>query len=282
MKRINTHSFADLDALASTWSLKRFNPEFRDAEVIFRPANWDGAGLDIENEVALDIEAGGKGLKGVLDADGKRHSAFAQLVRSLCNPVQRYALQPLVDFIDAEDVSGSPIREIAPESSPAAQTLLTHVSVKGVLSALREVNRDDAFLLARMSEIFEGMFLSGISRFRAQDETKKAVWFARGKVALLVDGLEESTMGRLFRMGAQIVVYSNASGLGAVRDSKITDLNVATSEVLAVIEAAGEKDDWFIHTAGFIVARGTRKAPAKTPSRVNPRDLAEAVAKLFA
>lgn len=36
---------------------------------------------------------------------------------------------------------------------------------------------------------------------------------------------------------------------GAVRDSKFKDPNLATAEVLALIETSGEKDDWFIHVA---------------------------------
>jgi hypothetical protein len=52
-------------------------------------------------------------------------------------------------------------------------------------------------------------------------------------------------------------------------------------EICAVVEAAGEAKEWFAHTAGFLFCRGSRKARAENPSKVKPRTLAEAAAKLL-
>jgi len=81
----------------------------------------------------------------------------------------------------------------------------------------------------------------------------------------------------LFSRGADFVVYVDGNNLGVVRRTDCS-ISTATDRLLGLIREAGEEGEWFVHPAGFLVARGTRKAPARTPSRLTAKQIADAVA----
>ena len=81
MPRIFTHQNPDLDAILSVCMLWHYADAFRGAKVVLVPANWDGASLGY-GDIAVDLEAGGHGIKGVVDDDGTVHSCFAALMKS--------------------------------------------------------------------------------------------------------------------------------------------------------------------------------------------------------
>lgn len=77
--RIFTHINVDLDATASVWAARYFMANMAGAPVEFRPADWDGAEM-IQGDIAVDINAGGRGIKGEKGLDGTVHSCFASIM----------------------------------------------------------------------------------------------------------------------------------------------------------------------------------------------------------
>jgi len=80
-----------------------------------------------------------------------------------------------------------------------------------------------------------------------------------------------ATNGVLFEeRGVRVIVYVDGNNLGVIRHGD-ESLRMDHAEICAVVEAAGETNEWFAHPAGFLFCRGSRKAPAENPSKVNPR-----------
>ena len=100
--KIFTHVSVDLDAAGSVWAAKRFIPGADKAEVVFVPANWDGTGMD-NGDIAVDIYAGGKGVKGRVSPDGHTHSCFQTILERFALRADKLALCNLTAFIDACD-----------------------------------------------------------------------------------------------------------------------------------------------------------------------------------
>lgn len=274
-----THLNVDLDAACSVWAAKQFIPGAKEAAVEFRPANWDGNDM-AEGDLALDIDAGGRGLKGEKGENGIVHSCVLSIVEKYASPADQSALASLVRFVDAHDAHGSAVKFLAPEASDEAQRVLGTTGLNSVFRALQSFHRNnDALVLERMSEIFSGLLQAGRARVRGETEADRAEILPGGKVAMVVNSKEFATNGILFERGVRIIVYQDGHNLGLIRSGEEI-LRMDHPEFKAVVESAGELTEWFAHPAGFLFCRGSRKAPAENPSKVNPRTLAEVAAKL--
>ena len=275
-RKIYTHFRVDLDAAASVWAVRTFVPGFEGAQVVFVPASWSGEELT-DQDIAVDLPAGGRGLKGELDADGVQHSSFATIVARWASPEDRKALARVIQFVDAQDAHGSAVKHLAPGLDPEAAEVLASTGLNAVLRALQAHHpRNDGLVVERLGEILSGMLEAGRARIRAEAEADRAELVGGGLVAIVRNAREFATNGILFSRGVKAVVFDDSPNLGVLRaDSVRTRMDHPA--ILRVVQAAGEESEWFRHPAGFLFARGSRKAPAKTPSKVDPRVLAEAV-----
>lgn len=271
--KIYTHINPDLDAVCSVWAVRNFVPGFSLADVEFVRANWDGKDLT-ENDIAVDLEAGGKGIKGNMDKDGTTHSAFATIVARYADEEDKRALEHFVQYVDAQDAHGSAVEYLAPNIDERAKEILSSSGVNTVLRALQAQYRDDVKIVSVFGEILDGLYKMGLSRIRAEKEADRAEWV--GKVAVIRNAKEFGTNGELFRRGARAVVYVDGPNLGVVRASTV-EARMDHSSIRSLI---GDEEGWFFHPAGFMASRGSRKAPATTPSRVDPARLAEIVNKV--
>lgn len=239
-----------------------------------------------DGDLAVDIAAGGRGLKGQKDPDGTVHACFSQIIVEHAPAEDRQALARLIAFIDAQDAHGSAVQHLAPGLDREAAEVLASSGINAVLRALQSRHpRNDALVCERMAEIFDGMLQAGRARARAEAEADRAEVLPGGKVAIVRDSREFATNGVLFERGVRVIVYVDGMNIGLIRHSDET-LRMDALDFRGTIAVAGEHigDDpggWFAHPAGFLFCRGSRKAPATTPSRVDPRDLAEAARLLL-
>lgn len=274
---IYTHVNPDLDAVSSIWAVKKFIPGYADHPVSYVNANWNGAGMT-EADIAVDIEAGGRGTKGEKDADGRPHSCFVFIVNKHAPEEDRTALKSVIEFIDAQDSYGSAIKYLAPELNPKAAEILRVVTIGSIFRALQISYKEPFDVLEVMSAILDGMLEQGRNQLRAEAEADTAKILQSGKVAILRDGRHQATQFKLFDSGIRVIVYANGYDLGIFREGQET-IRMDHPLIKAVVEKAGETREWYSHPTGFLYCRGSRKAPASTPSKVNPADLAHAAQK---
>ena len=275
---IFTHFSVDLDAVASVWFTRKFVPGFSEAGVVFKPANWDGSEMAAA-DIAVDINAGGKGFKGIENPDGTVSACFKGLLTKHGSGEVRTALDDLAGYIDAHDSQGNAFKFLAPDLSEGASRILGAASLNVVLRAIQATNpRNDGVVVEKMGEIFNGILEMNLAKTRAVAEADRAELFGGGVVALVENSREFGTNGILFDQGVQAVIYVDGNNLGAIRAGSC---QVRMDCLAGIVEAAGESADWFGHPAGFLYCRGSRKAPAETPSAVDPRELAEALVKII-
>jgi hypothetical protein len=262
---IHTHRSLDLDAASSVWFYRRFVAP--GAEVMFQPANWDGAGL-AEGDAALDLDCGIKGRHG---ADGRVHSCLATLVEQYASPEDRQALADLVAYVDLQDATGSVVKALG-ILEPTAVRILSATGLNAIFRALKaEAPEADGELLERLAPLFDALLEQGRSVVRAEREADQAQWV--GQVAIQREAREFATMDVLFARGARAVVYVDGANLGVVRADEVTT-RLDQEPLRALVQG---EDRWFFHPSGFMAARGTRKAPVAMPSRVAPEALARVV-----
>jgi hypothetical protein len=111
--KVYTHINVDLDAALSVAAAKEFIPGAREAELVFVPANWDGEGMD-DGDLALDIRAGGRGIKGEQCSDTTVGSCLALIVATHASEADQEALSSLVSYVDAQDAHGHAAKTARP------------------------------------------------------------------------------------------------------------------------------------------------------------------------
>lgn len=277
MKRIFTHIHVDLDAVFSIWAIMQLMKG--PFEIVFVPADFDGTGM-LPGDIAVDIIAGGKGIKGEVDPNGIIHSCFALIIKQYANEEDQLALANLLMYVDLQDSTGSAIKQLASQLPKAAQQVLEAVSLNSVLRSLRFVFwNDDQKIVDHMYPILSGMLESSRSMRRAFVEAKQAK-VIKNSVAIVKNAAEEGTNGVLFSHGIKVVVYANGYDIGIVRNMS-TSLRMDHVAIKTVIQEAGELDSWHFHESGFMANRGCRKSPAVTASKVSAQKLAETLVSLL-
>jgi hypothetical protein len=277
---IVTHISVDLDAAASVWFAKKFLNRY--ARVRFVSADCKVEDLQ-SGEWALDLDCG---LKGEHKPDGTVMTCFASLVKHGDNEA-RQALQPLVEYINMQDTNANAARaflkdlardggiEYGPRFKQIEQTLSV-TGLNAVLGAFRTVKRDDGWVCDQMGIVFDGLLRNLISRMYAAEEARNHEIYEDGpfKVAIVRNSEYGGVNAVMFDdYGVDFVIYIDDNDLGIVRRDGVT---VPTSAGLAGVPE-DERHEWFVHPAGFLTARGTRKAPAKTPSKAHPSEIAQAL-----
>ena len=277
---IYTHSFVDLDAVCSVWAVKQFVPGMSSAEVVHVPANWKGEEL-VSGDIAVDIEANGAGIKGHKGSDGLVYSCFAAIVRQYAPAEDQQVLDLLMTFVDTQDAFGGIVSQLIPDASKEAKAIFATTNLVSVLRALQAYfPQNDKLVTERMGEILTGMLEQGRGRVRAESEADQAEVLPGGQVAIVTDSKEFATNALLFGRGIKIVVYVDGFNIGAVR-ANYCQLHLDHDELWSLIASVGEESQWFAHSAGFLLCRGSRKAKAENPSALSARQLAQAIAKLL-
>lgn len=285
---IVTHEKVDLDACASVWAARRFmckdpNSRFGFISAAFTPPSVVPDGL-----VFVDIDAGGHGLKGTRDADGTTHSCFALIVERFCEDSDKRALAPLIEFVDAQDISANAVRHLAPGLDRDVQNILLRTSIVEVLWGLKEIyeGQGDKDVVDQMFMIFEVLYVNGLQRLKAEADADRAELLGDGKVAIIRQGATPSVNAVLFDRGVAVIVYEDGNDLGVIRNPRVSWIRMDHEGLRAIVQAAGEAvgnggDTWFAHPAGFLFCRGSGVAHAPSPSRVDLRALGDCALRLL-
>jgi len=282
-----THVSVDLDAVASVWYVLNFLAERifgvkkEDIALKFVPANWDGKELN-KNDLALDICAGGKGIKGKQDKDGKVHSCFMLLIEKYGNDQEKAILEDLAYFIDQHDAHGYREAKEFPRSNANIGCFL---SFNDCLHQLKAKFKKDKDVCRAIFNNFDGFHIIKKDEIFNKDDVFKNIEIV-GETAILVKSNNKTHCASkiIFERDYQAYVYINEDSIGIrVRDTAL--VRADHPYIVEVIKEANEKigrDGWFLHPAGYLACWGSKKSPAQKPSRVDPYKLAKAYNRALA
>jgi len=184
----------------------------------------------------------------------------------------------LVELADYSDM-GKILRQPAP---------VKYFHVTGLINALRTRGWTDIYILADMFEMLE-CYSTMLQKLVEAEKLVKDVLIiklGRCKVAV-VENKPHAVNQYLFEHeGVDFIIFKDGNNLGITRNAMVNkpDLNrlkPALEERLREKGKPEEFKEWFFHPAGFIVARGTRKHPAETPSVLTPQDLLELLSTIL-
>jgi|SaaInl7_150m_RNA_FD_contig_21_2022702_length_959_multi_11_in_0_out_0_2 hypothetical protein len=257
--KIYTHSYVDLDAAFSASLVKLHNSD-KKCTIEFVSADHDGVGLDTDS-IIVDLEAGGKGLKG-------DKSAFSSYLNMYCKNTYKEAFTNLSRFIDAQDSTGdwSTGYEIYGEGMESIPTL------QYLFNSLRSSYDDDKALVNFAHNVLIGELKNYKKYRKALVEAEEAEWVYNN--IAITKGVETQTTGILFSKGADFVIYEDGNNLGVLRSKYLAEVNLGN-------KLKSELPSWFHHESGFLSSWGTRKAIKSTPPSISSEQLAGIIHTLF-
>lgn len=272
--KIFTHQNMDLDnASAVSLALRIYNLDF-DA-VHYVGADYDGTTM-ANDDVAIDIEANGKGEKGRIVTRGNKTfvlSAFSLVVEKIKEVKMQKAYSDLAVFIDALDSTGNWVTAYYPHIVGDTKEARRIPTILDTFFALKHFyGLNDLELLKAWKPIIDGLWNRQLSELRANKEAEDAEW-PFDHIAIIYSSKEPATMSKVHAQGAHFIIYEDGNNLGVKRGNKV-DVNLGKHlhEVLP---------DWFHHKAGFLSCWGSHKAPKSTPANISAIKLAEMVSQIL-
>jgi len=259
--KVVVHPNVDLDAVACIAMLGG------DVEVAFVPA---GATQLPENLAGARVLDHPLGEKGRLDEDGTRHSALASM------PESKTADPRLVAEIDEQDSTGL-VRNPRFSLGEIMLAIKTYLSGSGLDS-----EAFDRAVIAAMAPIIWGINARWARKQAALEVARSIniVQVADFKVATPPSGEQPVDLGLVLNesFGCSLQIYVEGNNIGVFRypGRNAPDLR----------RLSGLLPGWFIHSAGFLAAWGSKKSPSKIPppqgTPQNSTELLDVLRKVFA
>ena len=248
-------------------------PSHKTSTIRLKNANWDGNGIR-SGDIALDMHAGGHGIKGETDPDGTVHSCAATILNTFAPQIAQEALKPFIAYIDAHDAFGRAVSYLFPEMELDEARQFGSIAFGSIVLAIRNQNEHRIHETVRtVIKIFNGIIEKYQSKALARIDAKKATILSEGRIALAMN-LHHGVPSVLFAEGAQFVIFVNGYRMGIIRAHGNT-CPTSHPRVQQYVRKCKEESEWFAHTSGFLYARGTKKVVVKSPSSVDPHKLAQ-------
>lgn len=244
------------------WRLLNPNTEYN---LLFVPANWDGKAdpkgrwpAFADGDVALDLQAGGHGIKGHPSAFSHVLMTFgtAELIQQLAW-IGRY-----VDAVDQGQRSGGEF-----------------ITLNHTINALGKV-MTSAGMIDFCMTFMRGHIIIQQGKAEAEAMANAASWPTPG-LAVRCDSGNGAVNALLFERGARVIVFQTPDSVGVLRRSG-DPLNLAEGPLVEFLRSTGEPIQpptggvgWFIHPDGFLVTSRSTKAEATFVTKITAAQLAE-------
>jgi len=269
---IVTHHAPDLDAIASTWLLKKFDAQhFADAQIAFvspgstiSQQELDELGIQVHEVTYVDTGFG-KFDHHQPERAMKRVCATSLVYDHLCeiHPELKIdeALQTIVEFTNQIDH----FEEIHwPEAQNSRQLFMIQELIRG--HEYTDPHNDDSQLHFGF-QCLENAYANLTQHFKALEiinRKGKTIEIKNGKALVLLTR-NDNTIKVAQKQGYLLVARKDPK-LGHIRIKARPDAPFNLDELEKKVLAADQKGTWFYHGSGKMLLNGSTKNPSQIPS----------------
>ncbi len=275
-KIIVTHLKPDLDAVASVWLIRRFWPEWSEAEVKFVPAGSNYQSQ--ENEEVITVDTGGGQFDHHQASKGQVVTSATKLVWQATFKMRNFketekeALNKMVDVITQIDN----FRELAwPEADSDKYTFL----LSEIVDAWSGIYSQDYLRVATLAGLaLDGVLLAFKSRVRAEKDIKNKGWqfktpWGKGLAVETANGAVEH-LGQ--KIGYSLVVRKDPQK-GNLRIVGRWDRGVDLSQTYDILSRKEKQATWFLHNSKCMLLNGAGSNPKMKPSRLSLEEVVKII-----
>lgn len=265
MKTIVTHISPDLDAIASTWLIKRYLPEWESAEHEFAPAGetLDGKKVDSDPDVIhVDTGCGRFDHHQLSERSSATKRVFDYLAEEgYVREKDFEAIEHMVSFITEIDNFGE-------VHFPDPADIRYNFCLHEFIYPLRGQFSSDKELVFMVMLILDSILYTVKNNLRAEDEIREGVVIKTklGK-ALLMETKNESAVKHALKKGYEIVIRKDPES-GTVRIKTQPNEKYDLTDLYNRIVKVDTKATWFLHASKNMLLNGSTKNPNSIPSKL--------------
>ncbi|MEN9327398.1 MAG: hypothetical protein RI947_206 [Candidatus Parcubacteria bacterium] len=274
MKTLVTHIRPDLDALASSWLIRRYMPGWSEARMAFVPAGktLDNKGPDADADI-IHVDTG----RGNFD----HHQFKAKLSATLIvfNYLNEHkhiptndiaALKRLADFANIIDNFGE-------VDFPSPDADVYDLSLGTLIDGVAMNESDDSKLASYSYILLDAAASLLKKKVEAEQELPRGITFdsAMGK-SLGLSTTNEETVKLAQKKGYQLVVRKDPDR-GFVRLKTPPNPAYDLTPIYNKLKEADPDADWFLHSSLNMLLNGSSKNPNVTPSKLQLNEIIDIV-----
>lgn len=266
MKKIITHINPDLDAICSVWLLKKFHPDFKEAEIIFVPAGetYENKQVDSDpNIIHVDTGEGKFDHHQLVEKTCSAELLFKYLKSKFGFLKNDKSLIRLIKLVIEIDHFGECLW-------PQADADYYELGIVDILNGLKLAGLlDDNGLINFGSKCLEGIHSSLKIKTEAEDELKKSQEFqtpwGRGIACLTAN----STVIKLGQKKGFVLVVQKDPETELVRIKARPDSKVDLTKAYEEFKRLDPQATWFLHINKKMLLNGSTRNPKMKPTNLS-------------
>lgn len=274
MKTIVTHISPDLDAIASTWLIRRFLPGWEEADMAFTPQqeDWNGVRPDSDPDILYTDTGFGKFDHHHLPertSATKRVFEYLHMNDHIPSKISE-AVSRMVDHINEID-------HFAEVSFPDPSHDRYEFMLYQIVSGVKKKGISDAKLLQQIYPLLDGVLEIFVFKIRAEKEIQKGFIFqsSYGK-SIAMNSTNDESMRLAQKMGYSLVVMKHAQ-LGFARIKTLPSPKLDLTPVYELIKKRDTKGYWYLHILKNMLLNGSSKTPNAVPTPLSLQELIEII-----
>ena len=270
---IVTHKNPDPDAICAVWLLRRYHPDFEEAELCFIPAGstYQSKKVDGDSEV-VHVDTG----FGRFDHHHlKERTCAARKVLDFLNipPDEKEVLEKLVEIIIQDDHFEDCVW-------PEAGNNRYSFWLTPILDGLKRGGLlNDQGLIEFGSKCLDGILTSLKLKLEAEKEIEEdGIEFeSPWGPGLGIESKNDEVLKVGQKQGRVLVVRKDPGGM--VRIKVRPDSGADLTKIYQILNQKDPKATWFLHQSKKMLLNGSYKNPEMVPSKLSLREMIEAVKK---
>src|SRR3989339_1696228 len=274
MKTIVTHLSPDLDAIASVWLIKKYFPDWNNAQIKFVPS---GTTLDDQlpdsdkNIIHVDTGMGKFDHHQTNDYTSATKLVYKYLVgRDLIEEKEIKSLEKIVDYVNSTDHFAEVFY-----SEPDADRY--DFMIRQLVDGLKVINREETALIDIIFQLLEAVLVVFKNKVNAEEEIKKGFVFRSylGK-SLAIETKNEETVKLALKKGFSLVIRRHPE-VGFTRIKTLPDAKSSLKPVYEKIIKIDKKGSWFFHISGHMLLNGSSGNPKLIPTPLSLNKIIEII-----
>ncbi len=272
MNSIVTHQSVDIDSITSCWLIKRFLPDWKDAELAFMPA---GSTLNKEppdsNPSVIHVDTG----LGKFDHhQTNEYTSAAKLVYTFLvqkGHVHQKLQKPLEKLVSIVNESDHFAEVFYPEASSDRYDFLLSQIIEGLKGPVGDDKKITEMVFVLLDAILQVLR----NKVKAEEAIAKGFVFqSRWGKSLAMESKNEEAVKLALKQGFQLVIKKDPDRGNArikTRPEKKLDLTPLHDK----IKEYDEKGTWFLHISKNMLLNSSSKNPNFVPTVLSLQRLIE-------
>lgn len=276
-KLIITHISPDLDAITSSWLVKRYLPGWSGAEHAFVPAGdtYEGKDPDVNPEI-IHVDTG----LGNFDhhQSSERSSATEKVFKYLIanNHIKDKDIPAIEEMVKHTTLIDNFQEVNFPEPTNPRYAYLVHEFIYNLRAQLTS----DQELISMVMLILDSVFFTIKNNLKAEEEIAEGIILnsSLGKV-LLMETKNEAAVKYALKKGFEIVVRHDPDSKN-IRIKTQPSSKFDLTNLYNIIIKVDKKATWFLHASKNMLLNGSSKNPNSIPSSLTIKELIAIIKKV--